>query len=661
MAHSIGWSALPVVLLTLMATGPVAAQTDPTIAPDALRNLVLEPGRGSSTPLGLVDIKKDPANPKRLIQARFVDVPLSRVADELGRATNSNVVVSRSVADQRVTVTLRNLDLDGLLSAIAVGQGLVTRREEDREIYFLATAEDIRGDLAAFRATRTEVFTLLYPNARDVVRVIGDTFGDQVIVTEENEFFDQSFQELQNRFRRFDVIEGRSRGLSDTGRGSGRTGVQNLRGGQFGLGNNNQNNFLGGNLNNNQSQDFRPLELPELTAQEARAIVEGRLGDQAAAALAERVATRFAPTYVTAVQRLNRVVVRSGDDQVLADIGEIIKRLDVPTSLVLLEVRVLRVDLSDGLDTSFDFAYQSSDGESGGIFSQGEIGPPADGSVLPGGSGLNLSAGVFQTVSDNFQARLQVLQTKGRVTSLATPILLTANGEVSRIFSGEQVPLVTGFTEPQVIVGDGATTTLAATPVTELRDVGTDLLITSNINADRTVTLRLLQETSQINQDGATILVPSGFGFSSETIDTVQSQSASGTIVARDGLLLAFGGLIEETESDQRVQVPVLGNIPLIGVLFRRTSSVISRSELIVLVRPYVLSTPVETDQISRNLLDSLSIHPYRPGEGAGSGDAGDWGVFREEQPPFDRSIFDLFRFRTVPSVNRSDANGGQR
>ncbi|MEM6937269.1 MAG: hypothetical protein AAF552_12485, partial [Pseudomonadota bacterium] len=134
-----------------MATGPVAAQTDPTIAPDALRNLVLEPGRGSSTPLGLVDIKKDPANPKRLIQARFVDVPLSRVADELGRATNSNVVVSRSVADQRVTVTLRNLDLDGLLSAIAVGQGLVTRREEDREIYFLATAEDIRGDLAAFR------------------------------------------------------------------------------------------------------------------------------------------------------------------------------------------------------------------------------------------------------------------------------------------------------------------------------------------------------------------------------------------------------------------------------------------------------------------------------------------------------------------------------
>ncbi|MEM9386635.1 MAG: hypothetical protein AAGA68_16370 [Pseudomonadota bacterium] len=635
-----------IALLAMLTLLPAArAQSDPTVAPDALRNLVLDPGRGATTPLGIANIRTDPQNRRRIIEARFIDVPLSRVADELGRSTNANVVVSRSVADERVTVTLRDLDLEGVLSAIAVAQGLVTRRDEDRDIHFLATAEDVRGDLAAFRATRTEVFTLLYPNARDVVRVIGDTFGDQVVVTEENEFFDRSFQELQNRFRRFDVIDGRSRGLSDTG--AGRTGVQTLNGNQFGLGNNGLNNFLGGNQNTGGPQEFEPQELPDLTAQEARALAEARRGDQVAAAAAQRVATRFAPTYVTAVQRLNRIVVRSGNEQVLADIRAIIEGLDVPTSLVLLEVRVLRINLSDGQDTSFDFAFASDDGSDFGGFDQGD-------------SGLDLSAGVFQTVSDNFQARLQVLQSKGRVTSLATPILLTANGEVSRIFSGEQVPLVTGFTEPQVIVGTGATTTLSATPVTELRDVGTDLLITSNINADRTVTLRLLQETSQVNPDGASILVPQGLGFSSETIDTVQSQSASGTIVARDGLLLAFGGLIEETESDQRAQIPILGDIPLLGVLFRRTSSVISRSELIVLVRPYVLSTPIETDKISRNLLESLSIHPYRPGNASKSGASDDWGVFRDKQPPFDRSIFDLFRFNTAPSVNQSNVSGDQ-
>ena len=138
------------------------------------------------------------------------------------------------------------------------------------------------------------------------------------------------------------------------------------------------------------------------------------------------------------------------------------------------------------------------------------------------------------------------------------------------------------------------------------------------------------------------------------TGDTVQSQSAGGTIVARDGLLLAFGGLIEETERDQRTQVPVLGDIPLIGFLFRRTASVISRNELIVLVRPYVLSTPAEADRISRNLLESISIHPYRPGETLREGDeADDWGIFREGEPSFDRSIFDVFRFDTAPSFNR--------
>ena len=626
------------------------ANQDPTVPSQAMRELIAQPERRGQAPRGIVEIKADPDNPGRLLEARFIDVPLVRIADELGRVVGENVVVSRGAADQRATITLRNTDLGGALRALAVAQGLVARQDAESRVHILATAEEVRSDITAFRVNQTEVFTLLYPNASDVVRVIGDTFGERVIVTEDDQDDDQTLQELENRFERFDAIEGRSRGLSGS---SGGTSVQNFR-------SNNR-------LNNNRSsdsprriarpRDFRRDDLPELTPEEARLLAEARTGAEDAATEARRLATRQAVTYVSAIQRLNRIVVRSGDPQVMREIKALIERLDVPTPLVLLEVRVLRVDLSDGLDTSFDFAFQAGDAQ--GAFSPGQIAPPDAGSILPGGTGVNLSAGVFQVVSNNFQARLQLLQSKGRVTSLATPILLTANGEVSRIFSGEQIPIVIGFTEPQVIVGDGATTTLSATPVTELRDVGTDLLITANINADRTVTLRLLQETSSVNVDGASILVPAGTGFTTETVDTVVSQSASGTIVARDGLLLAFGGLIEETETDQREQLPVLGDLPLVGFLFRRDASVISRSELIVLVRPYVLSTPVEGDAISRNLLESLSIHPYRPGEGGKTGDGDDWGVFREKQPPFNRSIFDLFRFHTVPSFNQNTASGG--
>ena len=632
-----GLVAAATVALTMTAPAHAQGHDDPTIPSPALRDFLARPGRGTAAPMGMVEITPDERRPGRFVEARFVDVPLGRIADELGRAADANVVVSHSVAERRVSITLRDIALGGALDAIAIAQGLVARRDGDSGIHVLATADEVRGDLAAFRATRTEVFTLLYPNASDVVRVIGDTFGDRVIVAEDDQDDDQTVEELENRFQRFDLIDGRSRGLSGS---RGGTSVQNAGGSRLGSSRSGSDRFRGDRAIS-RSRDFRPEDLPELTAEEARMLAEAQAGAEDAAAAAQRFATRYAATYVTAIQRLNRIIVRSSDPRLMQDIRSLIQRLDVPTPLVLLEVRILRVDLSDGLDRGFDLEFETGDIQ--GAFSNSE---------------LNLSAGIFQIISDDVRARLQVLQSKGRLTSLASPILLTANGEVSRIFSGEQIPVVTGFTEPQVIVGDGATTTLSATPVTELRDVGTDLLITANINADRTVTLRLLQETSQVNPDGATILVPTGLNFTSQTIDTVQSQSASGTIVARDGLLLAFGGLIEETETDQREQVPVLGDLPLVGFFFSRETSVISRAELVVLVRPFVLSTPAETDQISRNLLESLSIHPYRPGDGGKTGDGDDWGVFHEQQPPFNRSIFDQFRFHTVPSFNQGAAGG---
>src|SRR5262249_47863924 len=152
---------------------------------------------------------------------------------------------------------------------------------------------------------------------------------------------------------------------------------------------------------------------------------------------------------------------------------------------------------------------------------------------------------LFQVVSANFRARLQVLETKNRVTELATPLLMTANNEVSRIFTGQQVPITVGFNPPQIVAtGLAATTTVAGTPQTLLQDVGTTLLITPNINADRTVTLRILQENSTVVPGGATIPVADATGTINQVpIDTVRRETVSGTVVAKDGLALAIGGL----------------------------------------------------------------------------------------------------------------------
>lgn len=196
---------------------------------------------------------------------------------------------------------------------------------------------------------------------------------------------------------------------------------------------------------------------------------------------------------------------------------------------------------------------------------------------------------------------------------------MTAHNEVSRLFVGEERPLNRSFAGSETVVpGAGGTIVTPGTTDIEFRPVGTTLLITPSINADRTVTLRVLQETSSIAPEAADVLVPSAQGFTQEQVDVVQTRTVSGTVVAQDGLAIALGGLIEEQTSDRRQMIPGLGRLPLLGVLFRRQVTEESRSELVIMIRPYVLNTPAESEQISRELLEELSIHPSAP-EGRGT------------------------------------------
>ena len=205
-----------------------------------------------------------------------------------------------------------------------------------------------------------------------------------------------------------------------------------------------------------------------------------------------------------------------------------------------------------------------------------------------------------------------MLENNNRVTTLATPLLLTANNEVSRLFVGQDVPLNLGFTGPTPLVNaTGASTTYASGSTNiQFRPVGTDLLITPNINADRTVTLRILQEVSNIIKGGANVYLPTSTGFSEQPIDIVNSQSVSGTVVGMDGLTVAIGGLIQDNVTDNRAEVPILGKLPVIGFFFRQQNSVRSRTELVILIRPYVFSTPCESAATSGKLMQQLSIHP---------------------------------------------------
>lgn len=344
---------------------------------------------------------------------------------------------------------------------------------------------------------------------------------------------------------------------------------------------------------------------------------------------------RTQPTiYVTVVRSNNQLIVRASDPSIVAQLEDLICRLDVPTPVVLLEVKILSIDLRDDFTSAFDF-HQWLGGRRGfarfverrrvrSTVPNGKYSSTLRRQIDDGGPSLQHDCSrpsrcrtrenfLFQYVDANFRARLQLLEDKSRVTQIAAPVLMTANNEVSQIFIGQQVPVTVGFTAGQVGSNlGGATNAVAGAPQTTLQNIGTTLLITPNINADRTVTLRLQQEQSSPVVGGARIPVVSADGttVNQVLVDTIQRQALTGTFIAQDGLVIAVGGLIEEGVTDTRQEIPVLGRIPYAGILFRSQGTHHFRRETVILMRPFVLSTTVESNEASRKLVDTLSIHP---------------------------------------------------
>ncbi len=566
----------------------------------------------------------------------FRDQSLDQAIRAFSEQSGLNIVASLEANKVNVNLYLRNVRPMDVLENLTQTHDLYYRIDENSGIVRLYTTEEYERNLASFRDEQTEVFTLLYPNPVDVAVAIRDLFGDRVRlnfgVGDEDAILD-----LVYRLNRFDLIDSRSLGLgSFQGRyiWGGQT-FSNLSG-------------LGGFSSQYQQRQFpqgAPTSeyqpLTDLSAEQIQQLIQALESKQtppdeqppAEPPLSDRdvisrlLEERQATIYVTVVRRNNQVIVRTGDESTMEQIETLIRRLDVPTPLVLLEVKVMSVSLDDDFRSVFDFQY-SDGGTAAASFTTGDILPtPSDAlvgearrtaSMLPGGGVIQQGDLTFQIVSNNFRARMQLLEDDNRVTILNTPLLLTANNEVSRIFIGDTIPFTVGFNSPQVISGNNPTT-IAGTPITELRDVGQSLLITPSINADRTVSLRVVQENAERVLDGGRIPVLSTSGtIINQEVDPVRRSTISGTIVAMDGLTVALGGLIEDEISDNREQVPVLGKIPGLGFFFRRQETGRFRRELIVMIRPYIFNTPAESAALSEELLQTLSVHPNAVSGGPG-------------------------------------------
>jgi general secretion pathway protein D len=360
-----------------------------------------------------------------------------------------------------------------------------------------------------------------------------------------------------------------------------------------------------------------PLTPDQIATLQARASVSGRGQEGVTSEEVQDVTSREPLIYVSHNKTHSLVIIRTSDEKAMKSIEHLVMDLDRPTPEVLLEMKILKVRLQDDFKSVLDIQYTSGplgpDVATQSARNPFLVSPPATAAENVLGLVNAQSIGgsfVYQYLSDNLRARLQLLQEQQCVTSIASPVLLSSNNRPARIFVGKEQVMTVGFESGAVTPATGATTTFGQ-PETEVVDVGTQLVILPKINADRSVTLSLYENQSKIDPDATSIPIQAGNGEIIDfPIDSLLTSNIEATVVAHDGLTIAVGGLISDETTIVERRVPGLHRLPLIGNLFRQYTDENEKSELILLITPHVITTAVEGQYKSQARIQALSDHP---------------------------------------------------
>lgn len=590
-----------------------------------------------TTTLSVAAAKK---NTHKIAQLEFRDITVGDALKVLTEQSDLNIVASQQAAQIHVTMYLKNISALEVIDAIAKTYNLWYKHDKRSNIIRIYTVKEYRLEQVEFKPEKTKIYTLKNAkNAIDLADTICSLYGSERVILSFGSNEDELINDLSSRISRFDLINSATGSQStSTSTGSSnsnnnnrnsnsnsgsnciRNSNSNGSNGSNGGNNNRNNNNSGGNNNEDESLSQNSLDsissmLKDITDknEDLQNILSGNAGQSNA--FLTRAIRHQAPIYVSVIKRQNRVLLRTRDIEAMNQINALYEQLDTESSMLLMEVKILSIDLSDGFDSLFDFKVKSGDVDLTG----GQSATAALQQTLETAAAAFNPALLATVVSDKFEARLQLLEQENRVTEVATPILLTTNQEVSRVFIGESRPIVTGYDAGTIIPGenDDQTFIIPPSPIVTNRDVGTTLFLTPNINADRTVSLRILIDQSSISSTPAPIPVlvsgDEGANIAIVDVDVVQTQTFSGTVVARDGTSIAVGGFIKESAGDRESKVPVLGDIPGLGFFFREVADTRSRTELVVIIRPYITTTPSEASRVSQQFLEKNSIHPNSP------------------------------------------------
>jgi len=261
-------------------------------------------------------------------------------------------------------------------------------------------------------------------------------------------------------------------------------------------------------------------------------------------------------------------------------IRETLKQLDIIPRQVLIEAKVFEVDLTGALAFGVEAFLQQRSQANRILLGQFST---AGGGGFPN-PGLSFSTGTLVGRARELLLFLNAQENRGRTRVLSAPTILASDNMPAHIQVGAEVPILTS---QGVVPGAQAGGSSLFTNTIQQRDTGVILSVTPRINPSGMVSMQVQQEVSSPQP-------PTAGGPSSPTI---LKRSVSTQVTVKDGETIALGGIISENRIYSRSRVPLLGDIPVIGLLFGSTSYSVARTELIVLLTPRVMQ---DLDQIQQ-------------------------------------------------------------
>jgi len=343
-------------------------------------------------------------------------------------------------------------------------------------------------------------------------------------------------------------------------------------------------------------------------ASELKPVVDGLLTSEILLRLAGETTSKgkkggAKAAYKVEIDELNNALILAAPAAVIREIKNIVGKLDISRPQVLIEAVIAQLSEDQAKSLGADLLYTSKD--KGGYLTNFDgllsslVGTAVNGT--PDAATLTTIIGTVPAssvaVGGDFDPAtgkgmgllIQALQSDDDTNILSTPSVVTLDNEEATLTSGEEVPFQTGsYTNNS----SGSSTSNPFTTYNR-EEVGILLKVKPQISKGNAIRLEIEQESSKVKSGSA--------GLQTTSKNTIKTN-----VMIDDGQLLVLGGLIEDTFSESEAKVPLLGDIPLLGRLFKKASKTENKQVTMMFIRPTIIRNPVDAKDLSNGKFEHL-------------------------------------------------------